>query len=87
MALKPRTPLQLRDAAVKPIIPRSRRVVVSSGQTSFLNKTVENLANNEGEKLAEKITEMMRPTYLERRITGSEPRSPKDDRSISTKVD
>ena len=43
VVLRPRTPLQRRDAAKRPLIPPSRRVIASSGQTSFLNKRVERL--------------------------------------------
>ena len=85
--LRPRTPLQRRDAAKRPLIPLSRRVIASSGETSFLNKRVERFQDNKGEELGDKVGEMTNAGYVEGRIAESEPRSPKGETTTTMRVE
>ena len=87
MLLKPRTPLQKRDAVYKPLIPPSRRVMASTDKTSFLNKRVERYGKDIDERLGEKVEQMLKGPNLERKMTESEGKNKNEAISKSNKVE
>ena len=74
MELRQRSPLQRRIAAIRPVLPPSRRGVATTDQTSFLNQRIEKHSVFDGREMGMKVEGLRKLRQGESRIAESEPR-------------